>query len=188
MQCVALAEEVPTEALRAALDAAATGDPTSYVALNLLGFCGFSNRQLGELLRMDAVPFLVGLARGGAEHELHRAALSLLVTLGEGGEGCTAVGRARGGAVVAAGAIAHGSGEIRALGARLARVLLGSPEGRAQAVKSAKLGRTLREGAAGGAGATAGGAADAEVARQLGMLARELEIHAERLGGGVNGC
>jgi hypothetical protein len=60
----------------------AAGGAQSFVALNLLGFCAFSDGHLGELLRLDAVPFLLGVARASAhDYELLRASVGMLVTL-----------------------------------------------------------------------------------------------------------
>lgn len=81
--CVHIVEtELPLEVLKVALDLIASGGAQSFVALNLLGFCAFSDLHLGELLRLDAVPFLLGIARASAhEYELLRATIAMLVTL-----------------------------------------------------------------------------------------------------------
>lgn len=81
--CVHMVEtELPFDVLGRALDLIASDGAQSFVALNLLGFCVFSDPHLAELLRLDAVPFLLGIARASAhDYELLRAAVAMLVTL-----------------------------------------------------------------------------------------------------------
>ena len=72
----------PRSTCSAGLDPIASDGAQSFVALNLLGFCVFSDPHLAELLRLDAVPFLLGIARASAhDYELLRAAVAMLVTL-----------------------------------------------------------------------------------------------------------
>lgn len=186
--------ELPPDVLKVALDLVASGSSQSFVALNLLGFCALSDVHLDELLRLDTVPFLLGIARASADdYELLRASIALLVTLGESGrklraqaqhgDGAGAVGQARGAAVVAGTALTHSEAEMRALGARMTRVLLASPAGRKQAVGSAKLARAMAEvvGAGGEMGpAIPDGLDGDDLPRQVGAMMREMDIYRRR--------
>jgi len=138
---VEVSEVIPEGAVRAVLDVVSSGEPHAHVAVTFLHFLAFSRKARRVLQSCGTLPLLVGLLTArGAEYELEFSSLSLLVTLAEADTDAGAeLGRTRGTANVAAAHISRGEEECRELGRRLARSLLGSPEGRRQCLKSGRL-------------------------------------------------
>eukprot|EP00854_Cymbomonas_tetramitiformis_P010860 gene10860-12855_t len=77
-KCAADVEQLPQGVLPLVFSLVSSGEPHVYLALNLLHFACFAPSHRTNLLRLKAAPFLAGLLRAGGEHELCRAALSLL--------------------------------------------------------------------------------------------------------------
>eukprot|EP00899_Mesostigma_viride_P016243 jgi/Mesvir1/2461/Mv17796-RA.1 len=113
-----------------------SAEPHAYFALNLLQWGTFHPDVVRVLCAFKVIPFLFGLLRGEADYELNRAALSLVVGIGEGEEGRREVGRCKGACQVAVRYLGHESDECRELALKLVRILLRTKEGRRAACMS----------------------------------------------------
>ncbi|KAK3254699.1 hypothetical protein CYMTET_36094 [Cymbomonas tetramitiformis] len=172
-KCAADVEQLPQGVLPLVFSLVSSGEPHVYLALNLLHFACFAPSHRTNLLRLKAAPFLAGLLRAGGEHELCRAALSLLVTVGQGEEGRQHIGNSNGLAKLAAKYLRHDSAELRDLAIQLLRALLWSANGRKQACSSAA---SLEDAAQEAKKKSTG-----NQQRELDSILRELAIYEKRL-------